>query len=73
MISAVADLVERIKKDVSQITAVRTWYNNLVYGKSDDPADVLPRMTGLDRLSEHVGMMLKASQRQIKADDKQAA
>jgi len=72
VISAVADLVESVRKDVSQITAVRTWYNNLVYGKSDDPADVLPRMTGLDRLSEHVGTMLKASQRQVKAGDKQA-
>ncbi len=73
VISAVADLVEGVRKDVMQITAVRTWYNNLVYGKNDDPSEVLPRMTGLDRLSEHVSEMLKTSQRQIKSEDKQAA
>ena len=32
VISAVADLVDAVRKDVAQITAVRTWYNNLVYG-----------------------------------------
>ncbi|HFK5713580.1 TPA: hypothetical protein ACG0MW_004590 [Enterobacter roggenkampii] len=73
VISAVADLVDAVRKDVAQITAVRTWYNNLVYGKNDDPSEVLPRMTGLDQLSEHVSAMLKGSQRQAHSEEKQAA
>ena len=73
VISAVADLVDAVRKDVAQITAVRTWYNNLVYGKNDDPSEVLPRMTGLDQLSEHVSAMLKGSQRQTHSEEKQAA
>lgn len=73
VISAVADLVDAVRKDVAQITAVRTWYNNLVYGKNDDPSDVQPRMTGLDQLSEHVSAMLKGSQRQTHSEEKQAA
>lgn len=73
VISAVADLVDAVRKDVAQITAVRTWYNNLVYGKNDDPSDVQPRMTGLDQLSEHVSAMIKGSQRQTKSEEKQAA
>lgn len=73
VISAVADLVDAVRKDVAQITAVRTWYNNLVYGKNDDPSDVQPRMTGLDQLSEHVSAMLKGSQQQTRSEDKQAA
>ncbi|HGW3769468.1 TPA: hypothetical protein ACNH1M_003709 [Enterobacter cloacae] len=48
-------------------------YNNLVYGKDDDPSDVQPRMTCLDQLSEHVSAMLKGSQRQINSEEKQAA
>ena len=73
VISAVADLVDAVRKDVAQITAVRTRYNNLVYGKNDDPSEVLPRMTGLDQLSEHVSAMLKGSQRQTHSEEKQAA
>ncbi|WP_263753187.1 hypothetical protein [Kosakonia cowanii] len=73
MISAVADLVDAVRKDVAKITAVRTWYNNLVYGKNDDPSEVQPRMTGLDQLSEHVSAMLKGSQRQTHSEEKQAA
>ncbi|HDR2703741.1 TPA: hypothetical protein QCJ51_004596 [Enterobacter roggenkampii] len=73
VINAVADLVDAVRKDVAQITAVRTWYNNLVYGKNDDPSEVLPRMTGLDQLSEHVSAMLKGSQRQTHSEEKQAA
>ncbi|WP_165370678.1 hypothetical protein [Siccibacter turicensis] len=63
VISAVANLVEAVRKDVAQITAVRTWYNNLVYGKNDHPSEVQPHMTGLDQLSEHANAMLKGSQR----------
>ncbi|WP_257000202.1 DNA-binding protein [Enterobacter cloacae] len=48
-------------------------YNNLVYGKDDDPSDVRPRMTGLDQLSEHVSAMLKGSQWQTHSEEKQAA
>ncbi|HGK5881742.1 DNA-binding protein [Enterobacter cloacae] len=48
-------------------------YNNLVYGKDDDPSDVQPRMTGLDQLSEHVSAMLKGSQWQTHSEEKQAA
>ncbi|MCR1002020.1 MAG: DNA-binding protein [Enterobacter cloacae] len=48
-------------------------YNNLVYGKNDDPSVVQPRMTGLDQLSEHVSAMLKGSQRQTSSEEKQAA
>ncbi|AMA06301.1 hypothetical protein ACJ69_00050 [Enterobacter asburiae] len=66
-------MVDAVRKDVAQITAVRTWYNNLLYGKNDDPSVVLPRMTGLDQLSEHVSAMLKGSQRQINSEEKQAA
>jgi len=73
VITAVADLVDAVRKDVTQITAVRTWYNNLVYGKNDDPSDVQPRMTGLDQLSEHVSAMLKGNQRQTHSEEKQAA
>lgn len=73
VITAVADLVDGVRKDISHITAVRTWYSNLVYGKNDDPAAFQPRMTGLDQLGEHVGEMLKASQRQTKSTEKQAA
>ena len=73
VISSVYELVEAIRKDVTQITAVRTWYNNLVYGKSDDPSEVQPRMTGIDQLSEHVSAMLKVHQRQTSSEEKQAA
>ncbi|HDX2053258.1 TPA: hypothetical protein RN825_003452 [Escherichia coli] len=73
VISAVADLVDAVRKDVAQITAIRTWYNNLIYGKNDDPSELQPRMTGLDQLSEHVSAMLKSNQRQTSSEDKQAA
>ncbi|HAV1817493.1 TPA: hypothetical protein JG925_004416 [Enterobacter hormaechei subsp. steigerwaltii] len=46
---------------------------HLVYGKNDDLSEVLPRMTGLDQLSEHVSAMLKGSQRQAHSEEKQAA
>lgn len=73
VISAVADLVDAVRKDVAQITAIRTWYNNLIYGKNDDPSELQPRMTGLDQLSEHVSAMLKVNQRQVSTEEKQAA
>ncbi|MDF6470691.1 hypothetical protein NLO76_26910 [Escherichia coli] len=73
VISAVADLVDAVRKDVAKITAIRTWYNNLIYGKNDDPSELQPRMTGLDQLSEHVSAMLKSNQRQTSSEDKQAA
>ncbi|MEN3754476.1 hypothetical protein ABC733_22910 [Mangrovibacter sp. SLW1] len=66
VISSVAELIAAVIKDISQITAVRTWYANLVFGTHDDPNLVLPRMTSLTKLDEYVGSMMKISQRQGK-------
>ncbi|KKJ29479.1 hypothetical protein [Enterobacter hormaechei] len=45
---------------------------HLVYGNNDDPSEVLPRMTGLVQLSEHITAMHKGSQRQAHSEEKQA-
>ncbi|EPG4961759.1 TPA: hypothetical protein ACNVAS_004209 [Citrobacter amalonaticus] len=73
VINAVDELVSAVKKDSLQLTAIRTWYANLIFGSSDDPADVLPRMTTLDALADYVGSMKKISLRQGKEDEQQAA
>ncbi|MEH5889364.1 hypothetical protein PO663_12070, partial [Enterobacter roggenkampii] len=68
VVGKMRDLILQLSK-----SSIYSTKPNLVYGKNDDPSEVLPRMTGLDQLSEHVSAMLKGSQRQTHSEEKQAA
>lgn len=64
VVQAVSELVIATRKDLRQLTAIRAWYTNLVFGSNYDPDQMEMRVTGLDNLAEYVETMLCINQRQ---------